>query len=54
MKKETGIERVQALADISRSALCGSSETLAPNLPSNAQVEGTPVPFFQVTSGSVQ
>jgi len=40
-----GIERVQALADISRSALCcHSNETRAPiaNPPNNAQREGTP------------
>jgi len=38
-------ERVQALADISRSALCcHSNETRAPiaNLPNNAQPQGTP------------
>jgi len=40
-----GIERVQALADISRSALCcQSNETRAPvaNPPDSAQLEGTP------------
>jgi len=40
-----GIERVQALADISRSALCcPSDETRAPtgNPPNNAQLKGTP------------
>jgi len=40
-----GIEREQALADISRSALCcHSNETCAPitNLPNSAQLEGTP------------
>jgi len=40
-----GIERVQALADISRSALyCHSNETRAPiaNPPNGAQLEGTP------------
>jgi len=39
-----GIERVQALADISRSALCcHSNETCAPiaNLPNSAQLGGT-------------
>jgi len=39
------IERVQALADISRSALCcHSNETRAPNAnpPNSAQLEGTP------------
>jgi len=42
---EPGIERVQALADISRSALCcHSNETHAPiaNPPNSAQLEGTP------------
>jgi len=40
-----GIERVQALADISRSVLCcHSNETRAPiaNPPKSAQLEGTP------------
>jgi len=40
-----GIERVQALANISRSALCcHSNETRAPiaNPPNSAQLEGTP------------
>jgi len=40
-----GIERVQALADISRSALCShSNETraLIANLPNSAQLEGIP------------
>jgi len=40
-----GIERVQALADISRSALCcHSNETRAPiaNPPNSAQLDGTP------------
>ena len=40
-----GIERVQALADISRSALCcHSNEARAPiaSLPDNAQLEGIP------------
>ena len=40
-----GIERVQPLADISRSALCWhSNETRAPiaNPPNSAQLEGTP------------
>ena len=44
-KKWPGIQRVQALADISRSALCcHSNETSAPiaNLPNHAQLEGTP------------
>ena len=51
-----GIERVQALADISRSALCcHSSETRAPiaNLPNSAQLDGTPC-IPQLTSQSVQ
>ena len=42
---EPGIDRVQALADISRSALCCHiNETRAPiaNPPKNAQLEGTP------------
>jgi len=42
---EPGIERVQALADISRSALCcHSNETRAPiaNPPNSAQLDGTP------------
>ena len=42
---QLGIERVQALADISRSALCcHSNETRAPiaNPPNTAQLEGTP------------
>jgi len=40
-----GTEQVQALADISRSALyCHSNETRAPiaNLPNSAQLQGTP------------
>jgi len=42
---QPGIEQVQALDDISRSALCGhSNETDAPiaNPPNSAQLEGTP------------
>ena len=42
---ETGTERVQALADISRSALCcHSNETRTPtaNPPNSAQLEATP------------
>jgi len=42
---KVGTERVQALADISRSALCcHSNETRAPiaNPPNSAQLEGTP------------
>jgi len=41
---QPGIERVQALADISRAALCcHSNETRAPivNLPNSSQLEGT-------------
>jgi len=48
MLTEPGIERVQALADISRSALCcHSNETRAPiaNPPNSAQSESTPIPF---------
>jgi len=48
---------IQALADISRSALCcHSNETRAPiaNPSNSAQLGGTPLPFPQVTSGSVQ
>jgi len=44
-KAEPGTELVQALADISRSALCRhSNETRAPiaNPPNSAQLEGTP------------
>jgi len=51
-----GMERVQALADISRSALCcHSNETRAPiaNPPNSAQLEGT-LYHPQVTPGSVQ
>ena len=56
---QRGIERVQALslADISRSALCyHSNEARAPiaNSLNSAQLESTPTPFPQVTSGSVQ
>ena len=57
MQKNPGIEPVQALAEISRSALCcHSNETRAPiaNSPSSAQLEGTSYhyPNFR-TSGSV-
>ena len=51
-----GIERVQALADISRLVLCCySNETraLIANPPNRAQLEGTPT-IPQVTSRSVQ
>jgi len=51
------VDRVQALADISRSALCcHSNETRAPtaNPPNNAQLEGTPIRLPQVTAESVQ
>jgi len=44
-RDQPGIERVQALADISRSALCRhSNETRAPiaNPPISAQLDGTP------------
>ena len=50
------IERVQALADILRSALCCQrNETRAPitNPPNSAQLEGTPT-ISPVTPGSVQ
>ena len=53
---EPGTERVQALADISLSALrCHSNETRAPiaNPPNTAQL-GTPHTIPKVTSGSVQ
>jgi len=53
--KKPGIERVQALADIWRSALCyHSNKTRAPiaNPPNSAQLEGNPYHF--VISGSVQ
>ena len=53
---QPGIERVEALADISRSApCCHSNETRAPiaNPPDSAQLEGTPT-IPQVTFGSVQ
>ena len=53
---ERGVERVQVLADISRSALsCHSNEIRAPiaNPPNSAQLGGTPT-IPQVTSGSVQ
>jgi len=49
-----GIERVQALADISRSALCyHSNETQAPiaNSPNSAQLEGHPLPFPNLSPG---
>jgi len=46
----TGIERVQALADISRSELCcDSNETRAPI--NSAQLEGTPLPFLKLHPG---
>ena len=50
------MERVQALADISRPALCcHSNETRAPiaNPSNSAQLEGTHT-IPQLTSGSVQ
>jgi len=56
MRPKPGIERVQALADISRSALCcHSDETRAPiaNPPNSAQLEESPsIPQF--TSRSVK
>jgi len=54
---QPGIERVQAFADISRSALCcRSNETRAPiaSPPNNTQLEGHPLLFLQLISGSVQ
>jgi len=57
-ESEPGIERVEALADISRSALCcHSNETHAPiaNPPNSAQLDGTSyIPLPQVTPWSVQ
>jgi len=53
---QPGIERVEALADISRSApCCHSNEPRAPiaNPPDSAQLEGTPT-IPQVTFWSVQ
>jgi len=53
-KIKPGIERAQALADISRSALCcHGNETRAPiaHPPNSAQLQGTFYPNF--TSGSV-
>jgi len=60
-----GIQRVQALANtVSTSTRwhftftlhCHSNETRAPtaNPPNSAQLGVTPLPFLQVTSGSVQ
>jgi len=52
-KPGIGLERVQALADVSCSALCcHSNETRAPiaNPPNSAQLRA-PVPFLQDTSG---
>jgi len=50
---ETGTERVQALADISRSALfCNCNETRVP-IANPSQLEGTPT-IPQLTSGSLQ
>jgi len=48
LQKQPGIERVQALAEILRSALrCHSNETHAQivNLPNSAQLEGIPYHF---------
>ena len=57
-QKKPGIERVQALADISHLTLCcHSNETCAPiaNLPNSAQLECTLYPtILQLTSGPVQ
>jgi len=56
LENKPGIEQVQALAGISRSALCyHTNETHAPfaNPPNSAQLDGTPT-IPQVTSGSVQ
>jgi len=44
-ERQPGIERVQALADISRSALCchrNETRALIANPPNSAQLEGTP------------
>jgi len=53
---EPGIEPVQALADITRSALCcHSNENRAPIAnPPNCAQPGAPRTIPQVTSGSVQ
>jgi len=51
------IKPVQSLADISRSAQCyHSNKTRAPiaNPPNCARLEGTSLPFPQLTSGSVK
>jgi len=53
---QPAIEQVQALADISLSALCcHNNETCAliANPPNSAQLEGT-LPFPQLTSRSMQ
>jgi len=52
-KVKPGIERVQALADISHSALCcHSNETCSPIV--NPTTSGHPLPFPQLTSRSMQ
>jgi len=56
ISKEPGIQRVQALADISCLALCcHSNKTRASlaNTPNTAQLGGTPS-IFQVASRSMQ
>jgi len=56
-RAEPDIQRVQAPADISRSALrCHSNETHAPteNPPNSTQLEGATYHSPKVTSGSVQ
>ena len=52
---EPGIERVQVLADISRSVLCCQQRNRTPiaNPPNNAQLEGTLYHSPRVTSRSV-
>jgi len=53
-KVKPGIERVQALADISHSALCcHSNETCSPiaNPPNSAQLVGTPYHFPNLHPG---
>jgi len=52
--RQPGTERVQALADISRSALCcHSNETRAPiaNPPNSAQLDGTPYHSLKLHPG---
>jgi len=45
------IERLQALADISRSSLCCYSNETRANPPNSAQLEGTPYHFLDVHPG---